>query len=44
MAAILDFQLLVLWKSIPNTTVGLLDPDNIGLAVKSRFYLVYKMR
>jgi len=34
MAAILDFPISVWWKSIPNISVGLLDPENIGSAIE----------
>jgi len=31
-AASLDFPLPIWWKSIPNTSVRLLNPENMGLA------------
>jgi len=37
MAAILDIPLPVWWKSIPNSSVGLLDPENKGLAFEIAF-------
>jgi len=37
MAANLDFKLAVWWKIILSSSVWLLDPENIGLAVEIAF-------
>ena len=37
MAAILDFLFPVCWESIPSSFVGLLDPENIDVAVEIAF-------
>jgi len=45
MAAILDFPLPVWWKIILSSSVGLLDPENIGVEVEIAFlYCLYKLR
>jgi hypothetical protein len=43
-AAILDFRLPVWLHSIETISVELLDPKNIGVAVRISFYLIYKLR
>jgi len=37
------FLLPISWKSVLSSSVGLLDPENIGLAVEMRYCLVYKL-